>query len=86
MLTKNPLNSGNLMLQGLNAGGPTPYTPSGGLGGGTTASGPLPGSMATSPGIQSGFGKGGRLDTSPLAGSSNVIDSNNSKHERTSSG
>ncbi len=86
MLTQSPLKSGALAMQGVNLGNnATPYLPSGGLGGGTAASAPLPGTQATVPGIQSPTGfSGGTLQTqqSPLAGSANVTNANNSKHEQ----
>ena len=86
MLNRNALNSGNLVIQGLNAGGgATPRIPRGGLMGGETASSELPGRFASSPGVQSpGFsgGRGGTLETSPLSGSSSVTESNNTKHEQ----
>ncbi|MBM3982795.1 MAG: hypothetical protein FJ304_21495 [Planctomycetes bacterium] len=91
MLSNNPLKSGNLVVQGLNTPGsmPTPHLPTHGLGGGQPASvqtgGPtLPGQFASAPGIQQTpyAGGGNRLETSPLAGSSNVTYANNSKHEQ----
>ncbi len=84
MLNKTPLNSGHLVMPGL-TGGTTPYAPRNGLGNGQTASTPLPGELATTPGVQNPqFGSGGgtlQTQTSPLAGSSNVTNNNNSKHE-----
>jgi type II secretory pathway component GspD/PulD (secretin) len=79
MLNRNPLNSGALMVQGLNLpGGNTPYTPPGSLGGGQTAS--MPGGLATTPGIQSG--QGGTLQTSTLTPSSSVVNGTATKHEQ----
>ncbi|QEG25417.1 Bacterial type II and III secretion system protein [Gemmata obscuriglobus] len=79
MLNKNPLNTGNLMMSGVNmpAGGMA-----GGLGGGVPAG--LKGELATTPGIQGGapFGPGGTMQTNPLGASSNVVNGSNSKHEQ----
>lgn len=81
MLNKNPLNSGNLMMSGVNlpgAGGPA-----GGLGGGTPAS-LNTGHLATSPGIQgaSQFGPGGSLQATPIGASSSVVNGSSTKHEQ----
>lgn len=86
MLSNNPLKSGNAVIQGLTpgVGGATPFVPQGGLGGGTAA-GPtaLPGSAATTPGIQSPTGvPGGTLQTSPLAASTSVTNANDNKHQQ----
>lgn len=83
MINRNASNSGSFVMGG---NGATPFAPRNGLSGGQPASTPLPGVMATSPGIQtpSFSGQGGTLQTqtSPLASSSNVTDANNSKHEQ----
>jgi type II secretory pathway component GspD/PulD (secretin) len=81
MITNNPLRSGNLLMSGLNTGGATPRVPPGGLTGGQPVSNGLPGQLATQPGIQSS-GQGGTLQTSPVAGSANVTDANNTKQEQ----
>ncbi len=84
MLNRNPLNSGGLHMSGLN--GVTPSSPAGGLGGGQPASTPLPGMLATTPGIQGAQGgpswRGGSLQTNPLANSSSMAGDTNSKHEQ----
>jgi hypothetical protein len=80
MLKQTPLSSGALQLQGLApGGGATPYSPTGGLGGGTPA-----GSQAAMPGIQGALplGSGGTLQASPLTGSATLAPGNNSKHEQ----
>jgi type II secretory pathway component GspD/PulD (secretin) len=88
MLNRNPLNSGNLLIQGLNTGGnATPFSMPGGLGGGTAASAStMPGALATTPGIQAapyGSRQGGTLQTdNPLAGSSHIAEGSGSKHEQ----
>jgi type II secretory pathway component GspD/PulD (secretin) len=86
MMGMTPLKSGNLVMSGLNAGGgSTPYSPRNGLGGGQPAGSALPGTAATTPGILApsyAGGRGGTLETSPLAASSNVTSANNSRHEQ----
>ncbi|MBN9120364.1 MAG: hypothetical protein J0I06_14600 [Planctomycetes bacterium] len=87
MINRTALNSGKAVIQGLTpgAGGPAPFVPAGGLGGAqpTGTGTALPGTLATTPGIQSPTGApGGTLTTSPLAASANVAAGNNSKHEQ----
>ncbi len=87
MLNRNPLNSGNLLIQGLNTGGnATPASVPGGLGGGQSASSSLlPGQLATTPGMQSpsAGGRGGTLQTdNPLNGSAHLAPESASKHEQ----
>ncbi|HEY1187056.1 MAG TPA: hypothetical protein VGE74_05330, partial [Gemmata sp.] len=81
MLNKTPLNSGALMMQGVNL--PGAAGPVGGLGGGTPASFNS-GQLATSPGMQgaSQFGPGGSLQSNPLGASSSVVNGTSTKHEQ----
>lgn len=80
MLKQNPLNTGNLMLQGVNLPG---SNVAGGLGGGTPAS-LVAGQSATTPGIHGAaqFGPGGSLQTNPLGASANVVNGSSTKHEQ----
>ena len=93
MLNKNGLNSGNIQISGLNAGGgATPFAPANGLGGGAPA-----GTMAGSPGIAGGtpFGQGGTLQStigqnpptggtgpSPFSGSAHLATDRYTKQEQ----
>ena len=82
MLNKNAFNSDNVRLPGLNGGGgATPVNPRGGLSGGQTASTPLPGELATSPGVQTPGG-GSLQATGPLNASASVTNNSNSRHEQ----
>ncbi len=87
MINRTPLNSGQVVMSGLTpgAGGATPFTPAGGLGGGQTAS-LATGAAATTPGIQGAtpFAGGGSSlqTTSPLGASSNVVNGSSTKHEQ----
>jgi type II secretory pathway component GspD/PulD (secretin)/tetratricopeptide (TPR) repeat protein len=90
MLNKSALNSGNVHIQGLTGGGPTPVNPVGGLGGGTQASLPAATTQGLTPGISGGlpFGPGGRLETNqwttpnPLGASASLAGERNTKHEQ----
>jgi type II secretory pathway component GspD/PulD (secretin)/tetratricopeptide (TPR) repeat protein len=90
MLNKSALNSGNVHIQGLTGGGPTPVNPVGGLGGGTQASLPGAATQGLTPGISGGlpFGPGGRLETNqwstpnPLSASASLAGERNTKHEQ----
>jgi type II secretory pathway component GspD/PulD (secretin)/tetratricopeptide (TPR) repeat protein len=79
MIGKNALNSGNVVMQGLNTGGPTPASVRGGLGGGEPA-----GAQASMPGIAGGtlFNQGGgnQLQNDPLAANANLAPSGGTKH------
>lgn len=84
MLNKNALNSGNVSLQGMTGGSPSPLAPSNGLGGGVPA-----GLQASSPGIAGGmtFGGSGTLQNqsggpNPLSASASLAPERNTKHEQ----
>ena len=83
MLSKNALNSGNVVIN--NGPNNNMAVRQGGLGGGQSTQQPLPGTMATSPGIKSGGwqgGGGGTLTSNPLASSASITDANATKHEQ----
>jgi type II secretory pathway component GspD/PulD (secretin) len=84
MISRTPLNSGGLIMQGLTpgVGGATPFAPAGGLKGGQGVSNPYPGGLATSPGIQASHQGGTLTTTGPMSASASVTDANNSKHEQ----